>query len=1840
MSFLSFCRCCFVAVALVVTSLGSTLIAAPPVIDSFQVNDRGAESSSSYLIAADAVDGNALTNRAAIKVEASFTPHHDGDYRIEYEMIDEAGAELASVGPFVYSNAIAGVTINDPERGITNFPQRLDPYENHRLRVRIDEFVPVGPPVNASLWFPQVTEVEATGRTILHFPSTVSGDAALNVIPVTTGTFFGLRKWILDTMTNREYVLTTVFFDLHRYDGWAEGSAPVDDVEVEFEVELRRASDDVVVPLNDGGATVNSKTFTQTFSTTGWQVPILFRAPTVLSTAFGNIRLDPAGQLDSINEQYYTHVQVKHVEVPGQAAVYSEATETPATQVFHFNGNLAFGSISTQFSHFAGDPTVVDAGAGTLDLFVDQQSGFIVGHPQHTFGDGSALRVSLFSNGNALYQPGPTVVVSSPPADTGVMNNVRFERSFVTLDGTGARAGIDATLPAGCGYVDQLDETMMDVVFSLPSTPVGQDLLPTAASLTFTPGSPIFVHEETKPVRWECSGLTWFPSQGKIDLDGPVTPHSVRRPFYDALDQIAAVPVIDRTKKGNDEYWNKVDMVGVVSIQANPAGGGMLSAANVVLETHEHFDVHFPYGSTVSWVSGSVTIADDLLVPASSKLTGVSRNTLGYAQHCRDTIEAGCAGADEAFLLYRVTPNGNEVFFTPHGGLHASGTTAFDDKISWGKLNGGAPAAHFAADSFTRANFFMSGHFIPAFPAAISIGAGPGLAHLSGIDPDNLTDLHIPGGADYTAGTGDYPGVNLRASGPDLNRPFQSTLGGSVWNPYDLTANSKFYVRYSGVSGVQQAAGGLSSATGTLFGYAATLDTFGLAWLSNSNPFSRTSGSALVPLPSDFTVKFEELTFNCLGAPGPANIVADEADLRLDYWDAPFRAMHVEFLPGDPCDPSAGCLAVASRLSAQNVPVPLVGTLGFSAMGDILAPGSVDNDCGVTSEFTLPPSLTIRGPRRGADQPFETYAFSPVRKAYLNTHALDDRAEGPGKVGFWNLAGTLDVPFFEDLEVHGHTSANPAEPTSNLFMTSGFGSPAKNFFIDPEFDEIHAGRPTGPGALPVPAYRTSSSHRPTARQNWLGLIDLTYPLEWNSLRRTFRSPEAQGVDLLVLETKHRVDYLSPSSAFLSFDAEFTGVPPINLSNAVFNAIDEEVGVAQAIVSAAGDQVFDAIEGGTDAFANLLADRADKLLGEVVNGVIDPSLDAFFENIKTAVSDAVANQQDVRPAVKAVVDAYLRPGGAPPPPGEGVAGKGEAAAPPPALTALRVVLADLVGEVGNPVGLIPSIDVNLAGIEASIYGLVGNAGEIGNPLPTAGLLGRSGLDEFSPRPFIQDLISNVVGTLAAEYSQALTQANLFALIEEASGTLDEIKGSLEEIRAAVAELRSRLDVGQEFLAELTAFQLQLDTLLLDLNPDALLNAVADEVQAYLDDALDRAEETLPTAADAEAYLDNLREDIEARVRRELMDRLMASDAIQGMHNAIRERLQVVHMAYRGGVDAAFAEVNEIIRKALTGALADLDETFNDFGQEINKVLKTARVTGHGEIVEDALRELSLRAKIELGLPEDDPLRFDGYVRYQQLNSAGPGGCPGPGSPVSASAVEVTLGAQDVDLEWISGGIRADVEGQVGFLVDPLPIPISIGGMFRMSEGSLSFASAEVSDVAGTLKVGMAPAGGGGVTLGENYLGLMGSVSLSASSLTGGVFVGRSCDLEPLRLLNPQLGDLLGGGGFAGGYVFGSGRIPIVDFGCALNLSAGVGAGAFFSVPGPTWGGILQASARGEALCIFSVKGEINMIGLKRGDQFRFSGQGRVSGKIGACPFCKRFGRTVRATLEGGSWDVDY
>jgi hypothetical protein len=91
-------------------------------------------------------------------------------------------------------------------------------------------------------------------------------------------------------------------------------------------------------------------------------------------------------------------------------------------------------------------------------------------------------------------------------------------------------------------------------------------------------------------------------------------------------------------------------------------------------------------------------------------------------------------------------------------------------------------------------------------------------------------------------------------------------------------------------------------------------------------------------------------------------------------------------------------------------------------------------------------------------------------------------------------------------------------------------------------------------------------------------------------------------------------------------------------------------------------------------------------------------------------------------------------------------------------------------------------------------------------------------------------------------------------------------------------------------------------------------------------------------------------------------------------------------------------------------------------------------------------------------------------------------------------------------------------------------------------------------------------------------------------------------------------------------------------CLFEISAGVGAGAFYFAEGPTYGGKMFLGVSGSLLCIVSIEGDITMIGLKHGSDMRFSGDGHFEADLGPCPFCISISKDVSITYINNSWSI--
>jgi hypothetical protein len=458
----------------------------------------------------------------------------------------------------------------------------------------------------------------------------------------------------------------------------------------------------------------------------------------------------------------------------------------------------------------------------------------------------------------------------------------------------------------------------------------------------------------------------------------------------------------------------------------------------------------------------------------------------------------------------------------------------------------------------------------------------------------------------------------------------------------------------------------------------------------------------------------------------------------------------------------------------------------------------------------------------------------------------------------------------------------------------------------------------------------------------------------------------------------------------------------------------------------------------------------------------------------------------------------------------------------------------------------------------------------------------------------------------------------ALIAELEAPVEQIKAILLEVKANVSSLRQRLGEGGEMLAEVNGI-LQTANGQFE---DAVVYA-QDEMLAYVA-LLGEMDYT---------QIDSLRDEIKSRVRRNIMDALGATDVLRDVSDCVRDRVFDLREAFNGAMDSMFEEVNKVVRKALSSAVQEIDEKINGAIGSLGDSIGMGRVTGFAHINQDSLERLRLDALFQWKVPEE--MEFEGFLDIKQRRSDGPSSQCGT---ANQDLYEVILGAMHVPVSWLGSDVKADVDVKFNILAQGnAPIPLGLGGAFEITEGVLEFESAKITGLGAATMFSVKPDFSG---VEEAYLAAHVRVAFSASELAGAVFFGRTCTLEPLKMVDPLVADVLGQPPFTGAYVYGEGTFPLVDFGCVFSVSAGAGVGIFYFLEGPTYGGRMNAHVAGEALCVVSVRGDVDLVGVKRGSDYSFNGRGGVKGKVGVCPFCIKFNKKVGIKYQNDDWDVDY
>ena len=1603
------------------------------------------------------------------------------------------------------------------------------------------------------------------------------------------------------------------------------------------------------IPLENGG--VEEVAFTRNAFNTGTpNTPAIYNFPRTF-----NIR--PTVQLDARNRTYKVRVKFEHLEkLPGTYRDNGTSNDSSLQQLLHFNGNLRFGSgsnaVHTVFSAYSNSPTVSGTGDGFVNTQLAVTSGLIPGYANYSYGDGSTLGVRLLINGDAEVASGSQLMQVAGGGEVEAnFGGVRVIYPAVTLRSYGPTSNaVRVRLPQGLTYTPDRAESGGRYLpdFVVPGLRTLNNQFRHTGTLNQSTPVDAWVFDESRSLLYQATNFS-MTSTGQIRFTTPDVEWVHQKASVKLMEDHAAgyheTPDM-AFRCSNEGYLQKAAMAGTSSttnFAAAADGTARCILADLVLGSLD-FTTHFPLDAAISMGSGEMRIRSGR-VTNDSFLGNISPFKLSYDRACEGDEQCG-PGPATSVAEIDVTPVNGNLKLTSDGGIY--GAVSMDSsEISWG-MRGDGKVAHRSGE-FHQGEFFASGNQLYEAENPLATGApqhripnllGPAVITLAGYDSTNPEIPVYPNTNGYRDGVGAWPGATFTViDGGQFGASKLADMNDDF--PYGLQAEvTKYYVRKSGLSGRHVAEDDLPMTGMKLYGYNFGITRFQLTFLSNKNVESWTNGSVAVPYPSGFKQDFTELTLKCSGALDQAKIDPnDNGPKPLAYWNGQFTPISMRFAPED----GAGCyaphhLTMGVISGAANIETPLSGTLAFLENGDIASPD--DAIMGVDSRLGLPGRVPLAGPGN------EEYQLNPVTKLYFNKHFDADRPER----GFVSFAATCNVPFFLDLQLHVMTSAQAESPAPVYFASGWEDDDEKTFFSNHLFDPAHRGFPAGISAKDYQSPSEKTPYLVEARQSIFGLVDLIYPLRWNPSARFFQSWEpAVPVELLVLKAEHQVDYLSAENAEITFGAQYDGLPSINLVSSAYDAVDERLGAARAVAKAAEDFVADTLNRGVDELGNLVNDNMENLLAGAIDRIESKVIDPLYEAVKEAYEQAPSGMtyeewlDDSTNGLQSVFDEFFS--------------KTVVAGSDTVMGQLQI-LADTAND---GLGFVKRVE---DAIEQGILAIDSVIGEIQTTRDVAGniVVGfevpdnkvedtykgiiapvNVGADTFE-RQIIQNLVAELIRELAPpEIADVLNplladtnseiNAKFQELLVKFDPTLNRITDVLMEVRGTLLQVKQKLGEGQEIVG----------------NFQAIIGAATAEIQSIVDGMRVKAHAFIENIADGLAspltepleeiggLIDEFdKDEFMAMLRDELRNQLLNTEFVQQIQYVLRQHISELDIAMRSAIDSAFGEVNRICKQLIKEALGPIDDTIEALLGEVESVMSAGSVAGYAHIQGHTLRRLRLDAVVELKVP--DELRLQAYFEMLCYDSQTSTGSSGESSCLQegGKVVEVRVGAIDVPLEWLSPGMRADFGAWFAMETSPEVRPSGIGGKLAMTAGELNFQGLKVTAFSSTVALGKQ----------ENYLAASARVIISDYMAAGGIFFGRTCSPEPLMQVDPDAASVLGEAPFTGAYVYGEVWIPIsevilgIPASCMFRISAGVGAGAFYFVEGPTYGGRMLLGVSGEALCTVSISGEVSLVGVMTAGNMRFAGRGSIVGKAGPCPLCLRYRESVKVTYQDDSWSVEF
>ncbi len=1529
--------------------------------------------------------------------------------------------------------------------------------------------------------------------------------------------------------------------------------------------------------------------------------PQVFGAVASLSAP---LAVEPDGvQLDPVNDLYEATVVLSHNEDGGDFAEDGRDA-TAATRLLHFNGLLYSGDIPATFTNLANTPA---AGIVAAPDYLNTQFQLPASaarlwlRPEVTFGGGAVFNVTLAPDGTATNLNGSFPIGTVNPLTTA---GVRYLAAGLLSPAGASAAILFAFLPTGLGVQTNAEVRAQYPYLIQHNVPLSPTFEPATDPVIFHPGDLVagstefYFAEETKPVLFSATEAQWNVAAGQFYLAEATGAQFVREVEDDWLERERAFlqnPIAGE-RVSNDSFYRHVAAIpGLpVFILPDPENGSARVQWQLDLMPVD-FRPHLPYtgpeqSGPVPSAGGRLVIADDQIDVGSSYLSLAGDVPVVYRRDCSDT---NCSGVTSPPAVMAFTPApAPQLQFTTDGGLIALGSVPAQN-LTWGYT--GSPGTFAQRTSDVEAGaFHMPGTFLRGDQTAAAGALRPAVLLFTGYgDPGDATPER-PGSAAYDAGAANYGGLNFR-------RPLQgrSTLAGRDTGWYPLVPQAKYYVRFGGVSGIHQAQSFPTAFP--LSGYDMTFSRFALSYLDSDNWESRTDGRITFPAqPAGYYVDFQRMKFLCRGSLADAQLPPNTPEKHLNYWNTDFLPLSMEFREtlNNPCSVSDRYLVLGVETKLPFIPEKLHASLAFKPNGNLAV---VTNKVrGVDSRFPLPAQLRLQGPGQSY------FAIGTAGEGYFNNWEIPGRPDA----GFYNIAGRIDLPFFEDSKIHLHVTPLTPE-TAQVDIMGGWraadqgGSQygwtigGNNYFSVPKFDETHRGFPErsadGSRAVTLAEYRRSPvvDFHPRAQRNWIEVAIFDYPLVWNSLLRQFSSFEDSTVILPIINVDSRLKEVTPGKVDLDFAQDLElALPRIKLLDLANDAVNE-------------------INGPFNSLSNALR--------QAVGGAVDATgLSRGFRSLQRTLRDEISGffRPVLEPALNPVADALYQRLLAEPPTTPALLGSRAAAIVNEPALGLQNAIRNINGAASQANSVAGQLNQTLVDIDNTLglFQRILQKDGSGQRNVVRVILQKIAAD--------QGALSGIVGAIADPIANSL---------------LAEVEPTLKKVEERLGEIRREFNSLQTQLAGTTGdFAKALGTVTGNANALAeygrLSGVGLSNLMAGVSMPVGDFLTANPTAA-RQALRDRLitaflASPLPAKYQQTFKQFLYEDDAI--VSQLTETIFQQINQSIRNGLSESFAGARDGIFAAMKGPGL------------MGGALASAQIRGAPTFNGDAMKKIRLDAKVKFKLPDD--LDFNAYMEIRELDSQS---VPKDCIPAGAPAAEIIIGAADVPLSW---------PGVISTSGQPLTLTIEarwtqqsgnvlgVGGLVLI-KGEIGFKGCSVKEIGASLAFGEL----------ETYFAAKAAGTITVIvpiDVSAGLFVGKACSLNPLLFVDPEAGKVLGDPlGFRGLYVqFGGGlslsEILLGTSSCFLDVSATITTATYYS-DGPTSGklGMRQKLALDlSLLCLISGHADLALFASAEfgsgGYELILGGEANLCGSLGPCPFCISgcVGLTIKGIVRDGA--IDY